>query len=130
MVQKHPLCRERLRRVPAQFSWVDQRLVREGAIDRLSHPAAALYLFLVTVADSQGLSYYSDPTLGRRLSMDEELFRHTRGELIQAGLIAYRKPLYQVLSFDPAPSAPTSRPAMDRAASVGEIFRQILGGAR
>ena len=56
-------------RVPPQFSWVDQRLVRERVIDHLSHEACALYLFLVTVADAQGLSFYADRSLCQRLSM-------------------------------------------------------------
>src|SRR5256885_11054040 len=49
---KYPISLAKLRRVPRQFSWVDQRLVREHVIDRLSHEACALYLFLVTVADA------------------------------------------------------------------------------
>jgi hypothetical protein len=71
MVQKHPLCPDRSRKIPKQFSWIDHRLVRDRHIDRCSHRAAALYLFLVTVADAQGLSYYSDRCLTQRLSMDE-----------------------------------------------------------
>jgi hypothetical protein len=35
-----------LRTVPKQFSWIDQRLVREHYIDALSHQACTLYLFL------------------------------------------------------------------------------------
>ena len=54
MVQKRLLCPERVRKIPKQFSWIDQRLVRQGHIERLSHRAAALYLFLVTVADARG----------------------------------------------------------------------------
>ena len=54
---KHPLAPTQLRRVPSQFSWVDQRLVREHVIDQLSHEACALYLCLITVADAQGLSF-------------------------------------------------------------------------
>lgn len=49
--------------MPQQFSWVDQRLVRDGFIEHRSAEALALYLFLITVGDAQGLSYYSDPTL-------------------------------------------------------------------
>ena len=59
-MQKHPIYPERIRTPPKQFSWVDHRLVRDHYIDRCSHQSAALYLFLVTVADAQGLSYYSD----------------------------------------------------------------------
>ena len=59
-MHKHPISLAQLRRVPRQFSWVDQRLVRDHYIDQLSPQACALYLFLVTVADAQGLSYYAD----------------------------------------------------------------------
>ena len=59
-VIKRVLCPERLRRVPPQFSWIDHRLVRDRHIAGRSAEALALYLFLVTVADGQGLSYYSD----------------------------------------------------------------------
>ena len=54
-VVKRVLCRERLRRVPEQFSWIDHRLVRDRHIAGRSAEALALYLFLLTVADGQGL---------------------------------------------------------------------------
>ena len=63
MVQKIPIVPDRVRRVPRQFSWVDHRLVRERRIDNCSHPAAALYLFLVTVGDARGMSYYADGSI-------------------------------------------------------------------
>lgn len=53
---KRPISLAKLRTVPRQFSWVEQRLVRERYIDQLSHEACTLSLFLVTVADAQGLS--------------------------------------------------------------------------
>lgn len=93
---------DRLRQVPAQFSWIDQRLVRDGYLRRCSAHALALYLMLLTVADSQGLSYYGDASIGRLLSMSQEQLERARAELIGAGLIAYARPLYQVLSLEPA----------------------------
>ena len=96
---KRPLCRTQLRHVPKQFSWVDQRLVRERYIDQLSHEACALYLFLVTVADAQGLSYYAERTLCQRLSMSEAQLTQARQALITHHLLAYRRPLYQVLAL-------------------------------
>jgi hypothetical protein len=90
--------------VPKQFSWVDQRLVREHYIDALSHPACALYLFLLTVADAQGLSYYAEPTLCRRLSMSQATLQKSRQELIARQLLAYRRPLYQVLALGAHPT--------------------------
>ena len=100
---KRVICSERVRKIPTQFSWVDHRLVRERHIERCDAHAAALYLFLVTVADVQGLSYYSDASLGRSLSMDPVRLSKARGDLIRAGLIAYQRPLYQVLALDSPP---------------------------
>lgn len=99
-MHKHPICKAKLRHLPSQFSWLDQRLVRERYIDRLSHPACALYLFLVTVADARGLSYYADTSLCQRLSMARAELDQARQNLIKFGLVAYRHPLYQVLSLD------------------------------
>ena len=100
MTIKRVLCAERIRQIPAQFSWVDHRLVREPYLDRCDPPAAALYLFLVTVADAQGLSYYSDAVLGQRLSIGLARLSQARGDLVRVGLIAYQRPLYQVLALD------------------------------
>jgi hypothetical protein len=101
-VVKRVLCQERLRRMPEQFSWIDQRLVRDRYICRVSHQALALYLFLLTVADAQGLSYYGDISLSALLSLDATALKCARQELIGAHLIAYQKPLYQVLALDAA----------------------------
>ena len=105
-MDKRPISPAKLRHVPQQFSWVDQRLVRERYIDQLSPPACALYLFLVTVADAQGLSFYADRSLCQRLSMPHEGLHQARQALIQLGLVAYQRPLYQVLALDAAPREP------------------------
>ena len=110
MVKKHLIRPERVRKIPKRFSWVDHRLVREGHIESLSHSAAALYLFLVTVWDGQGLSFYSDASVGKRLGMDDDCLRSARDNLIRIGLIAYEYPLYQVLGFD-LPRRSDPRPA-------------------
>jgi hypothetical protein len=131
MVTKRLLCPHRLRTTPPQFSWVDHRLVRDGHIDPLSHAAAALYLFLVTVADAQGLSYYSDRTLCRRLAMTEDSLENAREELLQFDLVAYEPPLYQVLALEPGAEEPpgySPTPRMtptDRPLPIRDIFQQI-----
>ncbi len=96
-------CPGRIRRVPEQFSWIDQRLVRERHIEHCTHPAAALYLFLVTVTDARGLSYYSDAAIMQRLSMSQQTLFDARDNLVHADLIAFRYPFYQVLSINGAP---------------------------
>ncbi len=103
--------------MPAQFSWVDQRLVRDRHLDHLDVYAAALYLFLVTVADAQGLSWYGDVSMAARLSIDEIRLRHARDDLIRAGLLAYARPLYQVLALS-EPPAPRHEAAASEASSV------------
>jgi hypothetical protein len=128
MLHKQILRPDRLRQVPAQFSWIDHRLVRDNFL-RHGDPAAwALYLVLVTVADAQGLSYYSDATLGRLLRLDPVALSCARQQLIAADLLACQKPFTQVLSLPSLTSvnAPTSRSGAAR--SVGDILRQALGG--
>jgi hypothetical protein len=121
MVKKHPICPDRIRKIPKQFSWVDHRLVREHHIEKLSHPASALYLFLVTVSDAQGLSYYSDPTISQRLSMDREVLVQSREELTRFALLAYQKPLYQVLALDHHSQKRSGNPQ-----SLGRILKQMM----
>ena len=94
-MKKRVLCPERLRKVPPQFSWIDHRLVRENYFTRCKHSAWALYLFLVSVADVDGLSYYSDASLMRQLKMDQVQLSAARQQLLQVGLIAYEKPLLE-----------------------------------
>jgi hypothetical protein len=108
-VVKRVLCPQRLRRVPQQFSWIDHRLVRDRHICGRSAEALALYLLLVTVADGRGLSYYSDPTICRLLGLDIPGLARARGELLAARLIAYERPLYQVLALD-CPAGDAARP--------------------
>jgi len=118
---------ERLRQVPEQFSWVDQALVQQHFIDRCEACSAALYLFLVTVSDAQGLSYYGAATLARRLHLSDEQLAAARQQLIELDLIAYRSPLYQVLALPgtvaaqrPAPRAPATAGATTVANTGGQ----------
>ncbi len=129
MKTKPILCPERLRHVPRQFSWIDQRLVRDGHIQDRSPQALSLYLFLCTVADAQGASYYSDSAAGKILSFSSAQLRGARMELVTAGLIAYRSPFYQVLSLEPKPDLPmtqTPEPRLGEVRSIGEIFRAMM----
>jgi len=100
MIEKYLLNPNRVRRVPPHFSWVDHRLVRDRHLPRADAKAWALYLVLVTVGDEQGLSYYSDASLARLLSLRPEEVCTARGQLLGAGLIAHAEPLYQVLALE------------------------------
>jgi hypothetical protein len=125
-IKKRVLCAERLRKVPPQFSWVDQRLVRQGYVQRCDHAALALYLVLVTVADAEGLSYYSDATLERMLGLDHAGLCAARSTLASAGLLIYQKPLYQVLSLEPPAMLPRASARCGQTRSLKEVLAQVL----
>ena len=130
MVAKIPIVAERIRKVPSHFSWIDHRLVRDRHIENCSHPAAALYLFLVTVGDAKGLSYYGDKSITRCLSMDQHALQEARANLIRIGLIAWQKPLYQVLALDTAKrEKQPPRSNMDNPLSLGDILKMAREGA-
>jgi len=133
-MQKRLLVPSRVRRVPRQFSWIDQRLVRDHHIERCDNKALALYLFLLTVADARGLSYYADGSIERLLSLATQQLAAARETLIGAGLIAYEAPLYQVLALDPPSSSSPALPAKARSShakgelkALHEVLRQALG---
>ena len=121
---------ERLRQVPEQFSWVDHALVQRHLIDRCDARAAALYLFLVTVADAQGLSYYGSASLMQRLHLSTQELGAARQQLIGLELLAYQAALYQVLAIagtTAAPRAPSTSPAPPRDSSGPVSLAQLLG---
>ena len=105
-------------------------MVRHRYLSRASHRARALYLVLVTVADAQGLSYYSDRAIERHMKVDAAALSAARQQLMQADLIAYQKPLYQVLALpeDPKASAASTSPRAGQTQSVADILRRALQG--
>lgn len=117
MIKKRIICPERVRRIPKQFSWIDHRLIRDGYIHRCKTEELALYLFLAAVGDAEGLSYYSDNSLCKQLTISLPTLRHARRALTCIGLIAYEKPLYQVLSLD---RKPLNWPASEKSKSLSK----------
>ncbi len=127
---KQVLRPERLRQVPEQFSWVDQAIVQRHFIDRCDARAAALYLFLVTVSDAQGLSYYGESTLVARLHLNAEELAAARAPLIKIELIAFQAPLYQVLALPGTRVAPSTTPSVPAQAPVRETSAGLVSMAQ
>ncbi len=91
----------RKRKIPRHFSWVDHRIVRNNYLKKCSCDALALYLFLLTVGDYEGLSYYKDESILKYLNLSEQTsISKCRHELINAELISYLGGLYQVLELE------------------------------
>lgn len=102
-IVKELICRERIRRITGGFGWVDHRLVRDRYVDRCSPAALAVYLFLVAVADADGLSYWGDAALAERLHLGLLEVRQARTELEAAELVVYEQPLWQLLQLPKVP---------------------------
>lgn len=116
---------ERIRRLPPGFGWIDHRFVRHGFSARLSPEAQTLYLFLATVADEYGLSWYSTDKLCLKSGLSPMAVTLARKELTAHSLLAYACPVYQLLSLPEAPAAasassagPTMAPAAGQAADA------------
>jgi hypothetical protein len=122
MIVKSPILKQRVRKIPKSFSWVDHRLVRGKYIESCSNAEAALYLFLVCVADNKGLSYYGDKSIMTKLSMDLLTLQNARSGLVENSLIAWRTPIYQVLCLEPVNSVHRSGSCM----SLGDILKTAM----
>jgi hypothetical protein len=64
----------------------------------------------------------------KHLSMDEITLGGARQNLIHNGLIAWQKPLYQVLELDSAEKEACTRSVMDKPLSLREILQRAMGG--
>ncbi len=119
-IEKRPVVPARIRTVPEGFSWVDRRFVRDGLIAPLSREEIVLYFFLAAVADREGLSYYGDATLGALIKLSPSELEAARRGLVAADLVAFARPLYQVLSM-PRPERRDGRPS-----GIGEVLRGLM----
>lgn len=129
---------DRIRHVPAGFGWVDHRFVRDGHIRGLSREALALYLFLVTVANEDGISWYSEEKLCLLTGLESGDLSSARRELSSLSLLAYSRPVYQVLELPqrPVPAAARTAPSDDDVLSrrcggirsIGDIFAMMAEG--
>ena len=134
MITKEPLKDHRIRKINGSFAWISHRFLRQGYWSSLNRQELVLYLFLVMVADHQGMSYYGYDKicLLTTISMDEYI--QARNGLIDKDLIAFDGRLFQVLSLPPktfaAPSPQRSGQHTDESGliSIGEILQKGLSG--
>jgi hypothetical protein len=103
MTLKRLLLPDRVRKIEGSFSWIDHRFVTAGFLRDLSTLEILLYLFLVSVSDRNGLSFYHDDRIASLLKIDLPALGKAREGLIMRSLVAYESPLYQVLSLPPKP---------------------------
>ena len=103
MITKTPLDRDRVRKIAGSFAFVEHRFLRSGFFSVLTHHELLLYIFLVLVADRNGLSYYSYDKICILLKITLDDYIIARDGLIDKDLIAFNGHLFQVLSLPKQP---------------------------
>ena len=85
-----------IRNIKGSFAWIDHRLMRNGFMETMTHQDIALYLFLILVADKNGVSFYRKEKICEAVSLDFSQFEIAKDRLINMKLIAFES--YSVLS--------------------------------
>ena len=134
MIEKSPLCPERVRKITGSFAFIEHRFIRDGFWSSLSQHELLLYVFLVLVADCNGLSYYSFDKICALLQLSLDDYLLARNALIKQDLIAFDGHLFQVLSLPLTPVRQPARPlhsaphmAQADPATIRQIIRNSLG---
>ncbi len=134
MIEKTPVCPQRVRKIAGSFAFLEHRFLRQGFLASLSHHELLLYVVLILVADRNGLSYDSFDKLCTLLQLSPDDYLVARNALIQKDLIAFDGLLFQVLSLPDHPVV-VATPALETAeqmqqadaATIRQLIRQSLG---
>lgn len=134
MIEKSPLCPERVRKITGSFAFLEHRFLRDGFWTSLTHHELLLYIFLVLVADRNGLSYYSFDKICALLQLSLDDYLLARNALIKKNLIAFDGHLFQVLALplrpvlhSPTPLHSAQHMAQADPATIRQIIRNSLG---
>jgi hypothetical protein len=134
MMEKSPLCPERVRKITGSFAFIEHRFLRDGFWSSLSQHELLLYVFFVVVADRNGLSYYSFDKICSLLQCALDDYLVARNALIHKDLIAFDGHVFQVLALPPKPVLTPQRPlhntqhmAHADPATIRQIIRHSLG---
>jgi hypothetical protein len=120
-------------RLPERYSWIDQKA--RGRLQGCPSHALTLYLMLTLVGNRHGLSYHGEMSLTALTKLDKWQVRTARRALVEAGLIAYARPMYQVLDLSGVGQGSARvRPASSHPAPSQELSdedrRKIVEGLR
>ena len=134
MITKTPLDQDRVRKIAGSFAFVEHRFLRSGFFSVLTHHELLLYVFLVLVADRNGLSYYSYDKICILLKITLDDYIMARDGLIEKDLIAFNGHLFQVLSLpnqpprDLAPLKSSDDMQTHDPATIEQIITKSMGG--
>jgi hypothetical protein len=103
MIKKQLIEPKRVRKIKGSFAAIEHRFLRQGFFETLTQHELSLYLFLIMVADQQGLSYYSYDNICKRTRMILEEYIVARDSLINKELLAFDGFFFQVLELPKNP---------------------------
>jgi len=133
MMEKIILCPDRVRKIAGTFGFIEHRFLKEGFFYSLTHHELLLYLFLVLVADRDGLSFYGYDKICTLLRITVDEFILARDSLIYKDLIAFDGRTFQLLSLPR--HGPKSTPIKGREemqkkdpATIRQLITRSLGG--
>lgn len=136
-IEKKPLHPNRIRKINGSFAFVEHRFLRDGFWAGLDHQQLLLYLFLIIVADRNGLSYYSYDKICTLLRIPLDEYIVVRNALIDQDLIAFDGYLFQVLSLPeevprPGPHALKNQKQMQKhdPATIHQLTLDCFGNSR
>ena len=131
---KKPLYPQRIRKITSSFAFIEHRFLRDGFWSTLDQHQLLLYVFLIIVADRNGLSYYSYDKICTLLKIAVDDYIVARDALIEKDLIGFDGHLFQVLSLpdqpvDPACAALKSKKDMQKhdPATIHQLITQRFG---
>ena len=107
---KKPLYPQRIRKITSSFAFIEHRFLRDGFWSTLDQHQLLLYVFLIIVADRNGLSYYSYDKICTLLKIAVDDYIVARDALIEKDLIGFDGNLFQVLSLPDQPVDPACAP--------------------
>ena len=127
-IQKQPLDPVRVRTINGSFAFIEHRFLRDGFWASLEPHQLLLYLFLILVADRNGLSYYSFDKICTLVGLSLDEYIEARNTLIAKDLIAFNGHLFQVLSL---PEEIVSTPAAeDQHSEIRQLINRVKGKSR
>jgi hypothetical protein len=135
MVTKSLIIPERRRVLKPPFAWIDRQFLFHGLLAELSWQENLLYLFLILVADRDGLSFYSYDKICQLLQFEVDDYIQARNGLTQRQLIAYDGRQFQVLALPQrqqrSPTTVKLKPArVNDVQSLAEIFSRLMPGSQ
>lgn len=96
-MRAEPLEPHRVRYPKGAYGWVDLRIATEGHLQALDQGTALTYLFLCTVGNREGISFWSRSRMARTLNLTLDAINAALRTLAALDLIAATERVVQVL---------------------------------